>query len=616
MRILKKIGLLLVLLFVAAVNVFVYMNHHLYYRAMGKEAGKPRIDDLERSNRFAPLNDLVFYELGKAYFDMGMERLGETGRAEAERVSDEARIAQSPETGEKPDIARNEDKARAGEKGKMARAEATASASDTPHRCFEKSVENLKRSISINPASPFAHYYLGQSLLHLNFFEPGKEEAFLSEFRKAAELAGEDSELFEEVGKIFFSRWLKLDDKEREFTLDLIRKVLARRDEAKAELFFHIWEMNVSDCSVMEMVLPRAPEAYRQFAAFLGEKSLSLEERHRFMAEAERLDFERARREVELGEAALFHLRTREARGSLERALGRLRNIRFYQTLRAQNLISNGEWNELKKRALLSLIRSSVEERGGLKDIEGWLREYLAIEDQPKEVGSLEEYLRVRGVLPERFRGSFDDLGRLAVELLFQFKQNRYRDIINIGRALGESFVIIPEAKKKDYVAVLNLIGDSYQKIDYLYDAGDTYRRALDMDPGNLQTLWRLRQNFDRLSDEARMREVDMAMEKIVAPKNLDLRARRVAKGSVFAQQLVFPGGRVALTLEWAAERQRLSPLISVFWNGRIILEDYLRTSALALDVETRVGENTLEVLPVSGTISLLRITWRPSGGR
>lgn len=560
MRILKKIGLVAVLVLVGGLNVFVYLNSHLYYRGIREEDLRARIENLERSNKFAPLNDLVFYELGKAYFDLGIENLGQ---------------------------------------------------SETAQRYFQISAKNLKRSISINPASPFAHYYLGQALLHLNFFEPGQEADFLSEFRRAAELAGEDNELFREVGKIFFSRWLRLTPDDREFTLEILRKVLSRGSEETLDLFLPIWEMNVSDCSVMEKVLPRRPEVFRRFASYLGEKSLFLEERQGFLAEAEKMEFERARRELELGETALFNLKIKEAHGHIGLGLELIRGIKFYQMLRGQNLVSNAEFSDVRKKLLLDLVKCRVEERASLADIEALLREYLALEDQPREVGILEEYLQARGVLPERLSLGFDDLGRLALELLFQFEQNRYREIINVGKALAESFVVIPEAKKKDYVAILQLIGDSYQKIDYLYDAGDTYRRALDIDPADLGTLLRLRQNYDRLSDEQKLREVDSLVEKIIAPKIMDLKDRRIGKGEIFSQNLILAGGKVVLEIGLAGERKGLSPLLAVFWNGRVVFEDYPRMDALTLDLETRVGENRLEVLPVNRTVILRRIAWR-----
>ena len=55
---------------IGIVNILIYWNSHLYYRAKNKvEDVEKKIDTLENANRFFPFNDLVYYELGKAYFD-------------------------------------------------------------------------------------------------------------------------------------------------------------------------------------------------------------------------------------------------------------------------------------------------------------------------------------------------------------------------------------------------------------------------------------------------------------------------------------------------------------------------------------------------------------------
>ena len=134
------------------------------------------------------------------------------------------------------------------------------------------------------------------------------------------------------------------------------------------------------------------------------------------------------------------------------------------------------------------------------------------------------------------------------------------------------------------------------------------------MDPTNLETLWRLRQNYDRLNDERKLRDIDIAIEKLIAPKNSDFRQRKINKGESFLRKFFFPGGRVAVELTMGGERKNPSPLVSIFWNGHVVWEDYLRASSLALDVETGVGENILEILPVNCSITLMRMRWRPAG--
>jgi hypothetical protein len=61
-------------------------------------------------------------------------------------------------------------------------------------------------------------------------------------------------------------------------------------------------------------------------------------------------------------------------------------------------------------------------------------------------------------------------------------------------------------------------------------------------------------------------------------------------------------------------------PLISVFFNGRVIWEDYIRmeegvgqeaNAVLSLPVKSKVGENNFVVIPVNNSVELHRISYR-----
>ena len=49
----------------------IYCNFHLYNRARKIEINEKKIEILEKANKIYPYNDLVFYELGKAYKELG-----------------------------------------------------------------------------------------------------------------------------------------------------------------------------------------------------------------------------------------------------------------------------------------------------------------------------------------------------------------------------------------------------------------------------------------------------------------------------------------------------------------------------------------------------------------
>ncbi len=558
----KKIGLIYATAFLAVVDVFIYWNSHLYYRARKESASEDRIRVLERSVQFCPLNDLVFYELGKTYLDSGIAALSDPAAAKS---------------------------------------------------CFEKAVLNLERSIRINPASPYSHLYLAQALVHLDIFAPGEAAGFHEEYRKAAELAGEDSQVYRQVGQFFLSRWPRLSPEDREFTLDILRKIAAGKKPDEISFFLNIWEMNSGDFEIVEKILPPDPKVYRQYARFLGEKSLALEERQEYLARAEMLEFQRARRDFRSGELELFNFRVKEAYRQFQSALNLLQSIQFYQTLVGQDLIKPADHLSLLRSTWLNLAKCRVEERAGLADVESYLLEYLALEDRPKEVSGLEAYIRQRGILPREPGKGFDDLSRLAFELWLGYKQTKYRDIINVGREIEDSFVVVPEKKKSDFVRILQLVGDSYQKIDFLYDAGDTYRKALEVDPANLETLLRLRENFERLGEDRQIEALDGTIGKAMSPAEISPRGSSLDKGKAWTQKLILKGMKTDLGLHFDSPEGSGEPLIAIFFNGQVVWEGYIRDNMVSLNVETKAGDNLLQVLPLNRPVRLAKIAYRVS---
>jgi len=559
---LKKIGLIYATAFLAILDIFVYWNNHLYYRA-GKESNvEKRIKSLERSIQFCPLNDLVFYELGKSYLDSGVAALSDSTAAQSS---------------------------------------------------FEKSVLNLRQSIRINPASPYSHIYLAQALVQLDILAPGKAAGFYEEYKKSVDLAGEDSQIYRQVARFFLSRWPRLFPEDQEFTLDIMRKIAAKRAPEQISQLLNIWEMNSGDYGIMEKILPSDPQVYRQYARFLGEKSLSLGERQKFLAQAEYLEFQTAKRDFRSGELELFNFQVQAAYGHFQSALNRLKSIQFYQNLLLQDLINYGDYLSLLRSTWLNLAKCRAEERAGLADIEGYLLQFLALEDRPKEVSDLEAYLRRRGILSQESGKGFDDLNRLAFELWLGYKQTKYRDIIKLGREIEDSFIVVPEKKKSDFVRILQLIGDSYQKIDFLYDGSDTYQKALAVDPTNLETLLRLRQNYERLGEEGQRQEIDRTIEKVTSPAEISPGSSWIDKGKTFAQKLILEGKKIELDLHFADRKESGEPLISVFFNGHVVLEEYLEQNIISLRIETKAGDNMLQILSVNRPVMLTKIAYRDS---
>jgi tetratricopeptide (TPR) repeat protein len=556
---------------VGVVNIFIYWNVHLCYRTKEKiDDPEKKIRILKSANLFYPSNDSVFYELGKSYFDLGMTNL--------------------------------QDKSLSGE-------------------YFQKSIQHFSRSLKINPASYFCHFNLAQSLLYMSYLSPAFEGNSYEEYKKAALLAGHNSQIYYEVGKIFLSLWSKLTEEDKNFTRETLKKILEKKDRQMINAVMHIWEMNVNDYRVMEEILPEDASIYKMYAQFIGEKSLSSDERQRFLAKAELLEFERAKIESSSGESQFQYYSLKRASQSFLSSLRRLEGINFYQNLAGQELINTEDFYELKKSAYLNIAKCYLEEGGDFTQAEDYLLSYLALEDEVAAVGELESFLKLRGHIKEKFGARFDDLGRLVLQTLLCFKQNRYRDIMKVGRLLEQSFVVVPEEKKEEYVKVLQLVGDSYQKVDYIYDAGEFFRKALEVNSDDLETLLRIRQNYERLNEDDKIREIDEKKKRLLTPEKIELDKLEIKKGKKHAYVLTLDGSEIILDLYFKiSEESSVTPLISVFFNDRVVWEDYLRSdegmsqeayAIVSLPLIPSVGKNNLVVIPVNSAVELFKIAYR-----
>jgi hypothetical protein len=532
----------------------------LYYRSQKTESNERKVKILEIANKIYPYNDLVFYELGKAYFELGMDNLSR------------ATIRDS---------------------------------------CFLKSAGSFRQSLKINPASYFSHFQLAQTLNYSSSFSSSFEHGEYEEYKKAALLAGQNSQIFYEVGKIFFSQWPQLSTENKKFTLEILRKISGRKDETQIQALLEIWEMNVKDYSVIERILAEDAQVYRRYAKFIGEKSLSLEERQKILAQAEFMEFEQAKKNYNLGQNEFSYYQVKRAFEHFRDSLYLLQGIRFYQNLTRQNLIDVSEFNSLLKSVYLNLAKCQIAEGAKLKEVEKYLSPYLALEDSVSAVSELESYLQKQGLIGEKLDASSGDLDLLSFEIALYFKQSRYREIMEIGDIFERSFVVIPKQKQENYAKVLQMVGDSYQKADSVYEADKFYQRALEIAPDNLETLVKIRENYDRLNENEKIWRVNSDIEKLLSPKEMPLSNLTINKGNDETFSFVLDGRRINLDLSFQESGEGPPPLVSIFFNDRVVWEDYLKDKVFSLNLDSKLGKNSLQVEAVNRGVALAKLIYR-----
>ncbi|HEX2694458.1 MAG TPA: hypothetical protein VHP61_01790, partial [Acidobacteriota bacterium] len=500
-----------------------YANIHLYYRAKAvTDDPAARIRLLEKANGFFPWNDLVHFELGKAYFERGVEDLGNVGRRDAD---------------------------------------------------LRRSFVSFERSLRLDPGAVQTHFQFAQALLYMTYSSLPAPVSYFEEFKKSALLAGHNSQIFFEVGKVLLSRWPNLSPAERVFTRDILKRMLAGRDKERLAAVLQVWDLNARDYALMEGILPEDPATLRLYARFLGEKALSVEARQKALSRAERLEYMTAAGESEAGQRALDSFRTVEAATHFSACLGILRNIKFYQTLAGAILIDPKEFADLRRSAYLNLAKCRIEETRNLESAEPDLEAYLSLEDRPSAVGDLETFLKERNVLPAEPALNAKDLKALVFQLRLSFRQNRYRDITRFGTSLEQGLVLVPEAMMADLLETYEIIGDAFQKLDYIYEAERFYDKALDGRPGSLALLLKIRKGYERLNADAGLRKADEAIRAALTPGEQALGGVPVLKGSEQAFPLVLEAGRFALELAFAASGEGPGPLASLEFNGRVVWE-------------------------------------------
>jgi tetratricopeptide (TPR) repeat protein len=520
------------------------------------------IEILEGGRTLVPWNDPLYHELGRAYFQAGVSRLQDASGRDAD---------------------------------------------------FRSSYRNYLRALALNPLSAVAHFDFAQALRYMSFFDLGISEDALDEFKKAARLSGTHPQIYAEAGKAMFARWSTLSAEDRAYARTIVRTVLQGNPSAEdVETFLGLWELNVKDPAVLDEILPKDAAVDRQAARFLGERSLSRDGRIRFRARADVLDFQTARDEFAAGQTDIGRLRLDQARAHFRDGLAALDRIVFAQNLIGQDSIDRLEFRDLAKSLRLGLAKCALEETRKLDGALENLTAYLDLEDSTTAVGELEMFLKERNIIEGKTGIGVQDFNRFFIEVLLGFKQNRFREIIQAGVSLERSLLVISEAMKPAYVRILELIGDSYRKLDYLYESNGFYAKALERGGPGVGILLKMRKNYERLNDPERMKSVDKNIWKLLPEGAENFADAVLGKTAPLSRTYVLDGRKFALTILFEDPGLEPFPLVTVLFNGQLAWEDYLGGRELKVVLPSEIGRNSIEVSVANRPIRLKALKMSP----
>ncbi len=554
----KKTAIFILLSIAALADVVLYRGSSLYDQAKERTSNiEKKIRILEKGQTLLAWNNLLDLELAKSYFDRGISRLGDP------QLRD---------------------------------------------RDFEKAYDRFLRSLTLNPFLAAAHFYFGQALQYIQLTGFPVPENSLEEYKKAARLSGRDTEIYAEVGKALLVRWPSLSPEDQLLALDIVKESLVGKDLERTTAVLEQWDLHIKDYAVMEKVLPEDAAVYRLFARFLGERSLSREERVKYLCRAEELEFHKARNELIAGQNALGVFHVQEALERFQSALAGLQSIYFYQGLVNQSPIDHLDFKNTLKAIYLAMAKCKIEETRTIEAALGDLHAYLNLEDQLSGASDLESFLKERGLLEEKSILTLKNLALFSFELFLTYKQNRYRDVIQAGQALESSVLVIPQGAKKDYAAVLELVGDAYQKLDYLYESNNFYKKSADIEGPKVSLLAKMIKNYERLNDTDGLQKADQTIHKMAAADTLPAETT-IPFGGAYAQSFSLDGRKFRLSLSFQEASPEAFPFLSILFNGRVVWEDYLQDPVLSLDLPSEVGPNTLRIQALNGPATLLKMT-------
>jgi len=362
---------------IGGVDFLVYRSSDLYWKAQEIADSEMKIRVLQKAGKIFPWNHLVYYELGKTHFELGMQGLRE-GQDAGFHV--------------------------------------------------RESVKNLERGIRLNPASPFGHFYYAQSLQYENLLTQSSRDRIFVEFFNAAKLAGENREILFDVGKRLLARWNVLKEEERTFVREILVTALQWKPVDKFPALLNLWHLNVGDVGVMESIMPEDPRIYRMFGNYLGEKSMCLEDRHRILSRADHLEFAIQKNLLTAGDRELNRSNWNEANKFFRWCLGNLPKIRFYHKLSGQYPLVDSEYQQLSKSANLGLARSILALGSGVEDAREYILAYLEIENDENSLNEFESTLAKY------------EISDTEICLLLYHKQGRYQEIVNVAGQICQAF--------------------------------------------------------------------------------------------------------------------------------------------------------------------------------
>jgi hypothetical protein len=122
-----------------------------------------------------------------------------------------------------------------------------------------------------------------------------------------------------------------------------------------------------------------------------------------------------------------------------------------------------------------------------------------------------------------------------------------------------------------------------------------------------------MKKNLERLNDADGIRSLESEIRKVFPLKAVDRSGLAVPKGTTYAEEILLDGRPEALELRLRSIDPAMSIYMTVYWNGSVIWEDYVKDAAVSLIVNPVQGLNQLEILPWNMPLNLDKLELSPA---
>lgn len=555
----RKLTILTVVLFMLIIVLEIILYLNLRWLSLAREEivnDQVRLKTLNRAQKLLPLNDEVHLELGKWWLI----------QAQRPQVSYEDRV-----------------------------------------EGLRKAMNYLVQAIRLNPGSYQAHFYLAQVGQILRFEQ---EIAFnpIEEFKKAASLTTYNEGVYYQAGRILFSLWKELSAGDKDLTLQLLANVITPNNPERLEEILPIWEYNGGSEEVLNRILPRDARMYRVVADYLARRGIKHKLRLIKLAQAEKMEFDRARRlyyqALNLAKLSKF----KRAEQAFKEAHGLFQRIRFYQTLIDEKLIEEEDYANLVRELKRNIAFLRLSRGEDLSSVRTFLQSYVSDENDVTALEDFIEYLHQRMTIQGSRISSEENFLMFYFEALIDYKKGAYSQLIEKIRTQEIFLQDNTENFPEEVADLWQMMAESYLNLDFVYDALEYYERALVVKPKDIPILLGLTRVYERLNREDKREEVNLLISQIIKEREENFKPVNLLPGKVNNFQVVASGTSGYLKIVFELAESKIKPLVGIAVNNRVISEGFMEVPEIELEANFKVGSNQVEITSYNMGIRCLKI--------